>query len=350
MKIMAGMDIAKKRLPQDGRSRIKTYDGKESTSGSTLRTLFGEKIVLRVLDHRKGALLLQELESFAAAMEEVRFLTRLNERTRPIASSIPLTLVRESSGDAAGLDPRPGPSARSGPRRSNRRSPRRRSRKARRSSLAVDVALVVEQVRLDQQAAAGLERRALTNIDGGDVRSPSTGAGRRRRRGRGRRARGSGTRLAVGKPSVRPRLSPWRPRRAWNGAPRSGRPCRRRPPRPGRGSGVDETISPSTSTSSTTRVSNASWARSRAGVARARGRRSGSSPRRTPCCAPSCSTSTWSMNSCAGLARRTRRRTGSRRARATPRPAIRSALVGERREQLRRRSGRDDRCAGAARR
>src|SRR5204862_8213915 len=50
MKIMAGMDIAEKRLPQDGRLRVKTEDGKEvDFRVSTLRTLFGEKIVLRVL-------------------------------------------------------------------------------------------------------------------------------------------------------------------------------------------------------------------------------------------------------------------------------------------------------------
>ena len=62
MKIMAGMDIAEKRLPQDGRLRVKTEDGKDvDFRVSTLRTLFGEKIVLRVLDHRKGAPPLEEL-------------------------------------------------------------------------------------------------------------------------------------------------------------------------------------------------------------------------------------------------------------------------------------------------
>ena len=77
MKIMAGMDIAEKRLPQDGRLRIKTEDGKDvDFRVSTLRTLFGEKIVLRVLDHRKGAPPLVDLGLSAAAMEEVRFFLR----------------------------------------------------------------------------------------------------------------------------------------------------------------------------------------------------------------------------------------------------------------------------------
>ena len=73
MKIMAGMDIAEKRLPQDGRLRVKTEDDKDvDFRVSTLRTLFGEKIVLRVLDHRKGAPPLEELGLSAAAMEEVK--------------------------------------------------------------------------------------------------------------------------------------------------------------------------------------------------------------------------------------------------------------------------------------
>jgi type IV pilus assembly protein PilB len=77
MKIMAGMDIAEKRLPQDGRLRIKTEDGKEvDFRVSTLRTMYGEKIVLRVLDHRKGAPPLEELGMSAIAMEELRYFLR----------------------------------------------------------------------------------------------------------------------------------------------------------------------------------------------------------------------------------------------------------------------------------
>jgi type IV pilus assembly protein PilB len=77
MKIMAGMDIAEKRLPQDGRLRVKTEDGKDvDFRVSTMRTLFGEKIVLRVLDHRKGAPPLEELGLSGASMEEVRHFLR----------------------------------------------------------------------------------------------------------------------------------------------------------------------------------------------------------------------------------------------------------------------------------
>jgi len=73
LKIMAGMDIAEKRLPQDGRLRSHADDGSEvDFRVSTLRTLFGEKVVMRVLDHRKGVPALEEIGMSASALEEVR--------------------------------------------------------------------------------------------------------------------------------------------------------------------------------------------------------------------------------------------------------------------------------------
>jgi type IV pilus assembly protein PilB len=77
LKIMGGMDIAEKRLPQDGRIRVNTEDGTEvDFRVSTLRTLFGEKVVLRVLDHRKGVPPLEELGFSATSLEELRFFLR----------------------------------------------------------------------------------------------------------------------------------------------------------------------------------------------------------------------------------------------------------------------------------
>jgi type IV pilus assembly protein PilB len=74
LKIMAGMDIAEKRLPQDGRIRSQAEDGNDvDFRVSSLRTLFGEKVVLRVLDHRKGVPALEEIGMSATAMEELRF-------------------------------------------------------------------------------------------------------------------------------------------------------------------------------------------------------------------------------------------------------------------------------------
>jgi type IV pilus assembly protein PilB len=73
MKIMGGMDIAEKRLPQDGRIRCQGDDGQEvDFRVSTLRTIFGEKVVLRILDHRKGVPPLEELGFSAASLESLR--------------------------------------------------------------------------------------------------------------------------------------------------------------------------------------------------------------------------------------------------------------------------------------
>ena len=48
---MAELDIAERRLPQDGRIKIKLPGGKDMDYRvSSLPTLFGEKIVLRLLD------------------------------------------------------------------------------------------------------------------------------------------------------------------------------------------------------------------------------------------------------------------------------------------------------------
>jgi type IV pilus assembly protein PilB len=55
LKVMASLDIAERRLPQDGRLQIRSKEGRKiDFRMSTLKTVYGEKIVLRVLDHSKG--------------------------------------------------------------------------------------------------------------------------------------------------------------------------------------------------------------------------------------------------------------------------------------------------------
>ena len=49
LKIKAGLDISEKRLPQDGRITVKTSSDEFDIRVSTLPTLHGEKIVLRLL-------------------------------------------------------------------------------------------------------------------------------------------------------------------------------------------------------------------------------------------------------------------------------------------------------------
>ncbi len=54
MKIMASLDIAERRLPQDGRIKLKIGRNREMDFRvSTLPTLYGEKIVMRLLDRDK---------------------------------------------------------------------------------------------------------------------------------------------------------------------------------------------------------------------------------------------------------------------------------------------------------
>ncbi len=54
LKILAGLDISERRLPQDGRFRIKIAGKEIDLRVSMLPTIYGEKIVIRLLD--KGAL------------------------------------------------------------------------------------------------------------------------------------------------------------------------------------------------------------------------------------------------------------------------------------------------------
>ena len=66
MKIMAELDIAERRIPQDGRIKLKVGQKKIDLRVSTLPCIFGEKVVMRILD--KGNLTL-DLANFG--LEEV---------------------------------------------------------------------------------------------------------------------------------------------------------------------------------------------------------------------------------------------------------------------------------------
>ena len=83
LKIMANLDIAEKRLPQDGRLRARFRAGgvrrEIDVRVSSLPTLFGEKIVLRLLDRERLTLDMtklgfddQSLERFEAAIRSPR--------------------------------------------------------------------------------------------------------------------------------------------------------------------------------------------------------------------------------------------------------------------------------------
>lgn len=61
IKIMAKLDIAEKRLPQDGRIEIRIADRNVDIRVSTLPTSFGERVVMRLLDKSNVLLSLTEL-------------------------------------------------------------------------------------------------------------------------------------------------------------------------------------------------------------------------------------------------------------------------------------------------
>jgi type IV pilus assembly protein PilB len=61
LKIMANLDIAERRLPQDGRIRAVVHGRKVDLRLSTLPTVAGEKCVLRILDDRSINVALEEL-------------------------------------------------------------------------------------------------------------------------------------------------------------------------------------------------------------------------------------------------------------------------------------------------
>lgn len=69
LKIMSQLNIAEKRLPQDGRIKARTQDGREvEFRVSVLPTLFGEKVVMRILD--KSAL---QVDMIRLGLEESSF-------------------------------------------------------------------------------------------------------------------------------------------------------------------------------------------------------------------------------------------------------------------------------------
>jgi len=69
IKIMAELDIAERRLPQDGRIKLKIRGKPVDLRVSTLPTLFGEKIVMRILDKSNLELDLTKLGFEDGALE-----------------------------------------------------------------------------------------------------------------------------------------------------------------------------------------------------------------------------------------------------------------------------------------
>ena len=76
LKIMADLDISERRLPQDGRMKVKFKAREVDFRVSTLPTLFGEKVVMRLLDKSNLMLDMSKLgfapQALAAFEEAIR--------------------------------------------------------------------------------------------------------------------------------------------------------------------------------------------------------------------------------------------------------------------------------------
>ncbi len=71
LKVMARLDIAEKRLPQDGRITVRLAGHAVDIRVSTIPSAFGERIVLRLLDQAAGQLKLEQLDMPAQVYEKL---------------------------------------------------------------------------------------------------------------------------------------------------------------------------------------------------------------------------------------------------------------------------------------
>jgi len=74
IKVMANLDIAERRLPQDGRIMISIEGKNVDLRISTLPTIFGESVVMRVLDRTTVSLSLDEVGILDDMKQKLRFL------------------------------------------------------------------------------------------------------------------------------------------------------------------------------------------------------------------------------------------------------------------------------------
>jgi general secretion pathway protein E len=78
IKVMSRLDIAEKRLPQDGRMEVKIGERLVDVRVSCLPTAFGERVVLRLLEKSGKLLSLEEIGLTVEALAEMRKLIQLS--------------------------------------------------------------------------------------------------------------------------------------------------------------------------------------------------------------------------------------------------------------------------------
>lgn len=76
LKIMSGLNISEKRLPQDGRFNIRVLNKSIDVRVSTMPVQFGESVVMRLLDQSAGILQLEALGMPAAVQKRFEYLIK----------------------------------------------------------------------------------------------------------------------------------------------------------------------------------------------------------------------------------------------------------------------------------
>ncbi len=72
LKLMSGLDIAEKRMPQDGRFNVKVRNAAVDVRISTMPTQYGESVVMRLLNQGSGILGLENIGMPEAMLDKVR--------------------------------------------------------------------------------------------------------------------------------------------------------------------------------------------------------------------------------------------------------------------------------------
>ena len=89
LKLLAELDIAERRAPQDGRIRVRLDARELDLRVSTVPTLYGESVVLRLLDRGGRPVTLEELGMGSVTLELFRLLaSRSEEHTSELQSPI----------------------------------------------------------------------------------------------------------------------------------------------------------------------------------------------------------------------------------------------------------------------
>ena len=74
LKVMGGMDISERKIPQDGRANVRVKNGDMDLRMSTIPTIHGEKIVIRLLDKSSQILTPKGLGLEGAELEKFKML------------------------------------------------------------------------------------------------------------------------------------------------------------------------------------------------------------------------------------------------------------------------------------